>query len=311
MFPSLEWVLGILIVGLVLGKYFFSRTVTVKGGGSNFSPPPNIPIEITHTATTSTGWSSWYSPSFFTSWWFWRSVVAIILAIIGLYLLYVFGSAVLETVSVPTDTTVVERIDDATTKIGEGAKEAVTKVDEDVKKVVAEWRQLLSDPEMTDLFISIVKLIVVLAIIGWIFRLLFYGDIWAAAIVVVLVIILLKTGLLTTDWNGSWWHTTRTVTITPIPTVIIDGSEVALHERSDGGMETTPFVVGKRPVTIPIGNQQCIHIGRNGDKVKLIGTDGEYNDSFEADYVSMSGKSSKITVIYYPFSNVKCNHLRS
>lgn len=95
------------------------------------------------------------------------------------------------------------------------------------------------------------------------------------------------------------------------PTVSIDNTRVILNARTDGGMETSPFVVGKKTVTIPIANQQCIHIGRNGRHVKLVGTEGEYNDTFEAYYRSASGKPVKITVIYYPFSHDKCDHLRA
>lgn len=78
----------------------------------------------------------------------------------------------------------------------------------------------------------------------------------------------------------------------------------------DGGLETAPFVVGKQQVTIPIWNQYCIHIGRNGAKVKLVGTDGAMNDSNEAYYVSADGKDVRITVIYFPIAHNKCDHLR-
>lgn len=97
----------------------------------------------------------------------------------------------------------------------------------------------------------------------------------------------------------------------PVATITIDDVQLMLDQRSDGGLETTPFIIGATPTTIPIRNQQCIHIGMNGRKTKLIGTDGAYNDSFEAYYVSVTGKPTKITVIYYPFSHKRCAHLRA
>jgi hypothetical protein len=109
--------------------------------------------------------------------------------------------------------------------------------------------------------------------------------------------------------NVSTWLSSGSSETNDQPTITIAGETLLLSRRTDGGMETEPFFVGTRRVGVPIGNQQCIHIGRNGKKVVLVGTDGAYEDSFEAYYKSASKKTVKVTVIYYPFSSTFCEHL--
>jgi hypothetical protein len=125
-----------------------------------------------------------------------------------------------------------------------------------------------------------------------------------SALVVAAVLAVLVVGGISWPFGNS-----KSTDIAEHPSVIINNETLLLSRRSDGGMETEPFFVGIRRVGVPIGNQQCIHIGRNGKKVVLVGTDGAYDDSFEAYYKSASKKTVKVTVIYYPFSSTFCEHL--
>jgi hypothetical protein len=109
--------------------------------------------------------------------------------------------------------------------------------------------------------------------------------------------------------EGKKWWSSGSSGANEQPTTTIAGETLLLSRRPGGGIETEPFFVGTRKVSIPIGNQQCIHIGQNGAKVELVGTDGAYNDSFEAYYKSKGKKPVKITVIYYPYSSSFCAHL--
>jgi hypothetical protein len=95
-----------------------------------------------------------------------------------------------------------------------------------------------------------------------------------------------------------------------IPSVIINGEQLLLSRRVDGGMETEMFFIGPRRVGIPIGNNECIHTGKNANKIESVGTDGPYDQSFEEYYKSKGKKAVKVTVIYYSADSPFCSHIR-
>jgi len=106
-------------------------------------------------------------------------------------------------------------------------------------------------------------------------------------------------------------YTSDDAGVTRQASVTIKGKQLFLNARTDGGMETTPFTVGAKKVTVPIANQQCLYIGKNAESVEAVGTDGAIDNSFAAYLISKDGSKIETTAIYYSYTDKHCDFMRS